>query len=80
MRQKYLSPPGRSNMLYVVPGIDRGFLLNTSVPVVVTEGGFKTLALWRLAITDRLFPVLIPVSGRCFQRVPCVLCSRRWLY
>ena len=24
-RQKYLSPPGRSNMLYVVPGIDPGF-------------------------------------------------------
>ena len=24
MRQKYLSPPGRSNMLYLVPGIDPG--------------------------------------------------------
>jgi hypothetical protein len=36
-------------MLYVVPGIDRGLLLDATVPVVVTEGEFKTLALWRLA-------------------------------
>ncbi len=48
-RQRYLSPPGRSNMLYVVPGIDAVLLRNVSVPVVVTEGEFKTLALWRLA-------------------------------
>jgi hypothetical protein len=48
-RQKYLSPPGRSNMLYVVPGIDRGLLLDATVPILVTEGEFKTLALWRLA-------------------------------
>jgi hypothetical protein len=47
-RQKYLSPPGRSNMLYVVPGV--GPLLgNANIPVMVTEGEFKTLALWRLA-------------------------------
>jgi len=48
-RQKYLSPPGRSNMLYIVPGIDSGFLRDGTLPVVVTEGEFKTLALWRLA-------------------------------
>src|ERR1051325_10763412 len=48
-RQKYLSPPGRSNMLYVVPGIAPGILRDVSIPVVVTEGEFKTLALWRLA-------------------------------
>lgn len=49
LRQKYLSPPGRSNMLYVVPGIAPGLLRDVSIPVVVTEGEFKTLALWRLA-------------------------------
>jgi hypothetical protein len=48
-RQKYLSPPGRSNMLYIVPGIDPGLFRDVSIPVVVTEGEFKTLALWRLA-------------------------------
>jgi hypothetical protein len=48
-RQKYLGPPGRSNMLYVVPGIDPGLLGDVSIPVVATEGEFKTLALWRLA-------------------------------
>jgi len=48
-RQKYLSPPGRSNMLYLVPGISQVFLRDPSVPVVITEGEFKTLALWRLA-------------------------------
>ena len=48
-RQKYLSPPGRCNMLYVVPVVDPGLLRDANVPVVVTEGEFKTLALWRLA-------------------------------
>src|SRR5689334_840158 len=40
-RQKYLSPPGRSNMLYVVPGIDPGLLHDRNIPVVVTEGEFQ---------------------------------------
>jgi len=48
-RQKYLSPPGRSNMLYLVPGVDPAFMRDTSMPLVITEGEFKTLALWRLA-------------------------------
>jgi len=36
-------------MLYLVPGINQGFLRDPSVPVAITEGEFKTLALWRLA-------------------------------
>jgi hypothetical protein len=48
-RQKYLSPPGRSNMLYVVPGVDPGLFHDMNIPVVLTEGEFKALALWRLA-------------------------------
>jgi hypothetical protein len=48
-RQKYLSPPGRSNLLYVVPGIARSLLHDPEVPIVMTEGEFKILALWRLA-------------------------------
>jgi hypothetical protein len=48
-RQKYLSPPGRSNMLYLPPGLPQEFLHNAALPVLITEGEFKTLALWRLA-------------------------------
>ncbi|HZT69428.1 MAG TPA: VapE domain-containing protein [Terriglobia bacterium] len=48
-RQKYLSPPGRSNMLYIVPGTDPSPLRNIALPIMITEGEFKTLALWRLA-------------------------------
>ena len=46
-RQEYLSPPGRSNMLYVVPGIGPSLLKDPALPVIVTEGEFKALALWR---------------------------------
>lgn len=48
-RQKYLSPPGRSNMLYLPPGVDQVCIRDSSLPLVITEGEFKTLALWRLA-------------------------------
>ena len=47
-RQKYLSPLGRSNMLYLVAGTDPGPLADTSLPIIITEGEFKTLALFRL--------------------------------
>jgi hypothetical protein len=48
-RPKYLSPPGRSNMLYPVPGAPECLLRDTALPIVITEGEFKTLALWHLA-------------------------------
>jgi Domain of unknown function (DUF3854) len=48
-KQKYLSPPGRSNILYVVPGVGRSLLADPALPIVITEGEFKTLALWRAA-------------------------------
>jgi predicted P-loop ATPase len=65
-RQKYLSPPGRSNMLYLVPGISPPFLHDTALPIIITEGEFKTLALWRLAnhrSTSRPGFVPLGVSG-----------------
>lgn len=46
---KYLSPPGRKNMLYFAPGASLALLNAIEIPVIVTEGEFKTLALWRLA-------------------------------
>jgi predicted P-loop ATPase len=48
-RNKYLSPPGRSNMLYIVPGTEPKVLQDSAVPVIITEGEFKTLALCRAA-------------------------------
>jgi hypothetical protein len=33
-RQKYLSPPGRSNMLYLVPGAASSLLSETELPIV----------------------------------------------
>jgi hypothetical protein len=44
---KYLSPPGRGNMLYFPPDCLNEFLADVSLPVVITEGEKKTLALHR---------------------------------
>lgn len=48
-KQKYLSPPGRGNMLYFPPGMPEAQLREVPLPLIITEGEFKTLALWRLA-------------------------------
>jgi hypothetical protein len=67
-RNKYLSPPGRSNMLYLVPGTDPAWLTDASLPIVITEGEKKALALWFLAWRElgeaadmpRFLPVAVP--------------------
>lgn len=46
---KYLSPPGRGNMLYLVPGTDPAWLKDIDLPILITEGEKKALALWALA-------------------------------
>lgn len=48
-RQKYVSPPGRGGMLYFSVGTDPTWLADTSLPAVIVEGEFKTIALDRLA-------------------------------
>ena len=48
-KQKYLTPPGRPNMLYLPPGVPRLHLRDPAMPIMITEGEFKTLALWRAA-------------------------------
>jgi uncharacterized protein (DUF927 family) len=48
-RHRYLAPPGKGNMLYVPVGVDPELLQNTELPLVITEGEFKTIALWRAA-------------------------------
>ena len=42
---KYLPPPGRGSLLYFVPGTHIEWLSNTELPVVITEGEKKTIAL-----------------------------------
>lgn len=62
---KYLSPPGRSNMLYFPPATDKSWLQDPSLPILLTEGEKKTLALFRLARTGKYagFPVrFLPVG------------------
>src|SRR5215471_17368029 len=62
----YLSPPGRSNVLYLVPGTDPLRLRDTRILIVIAGAERKTLALLRLApyrssSTPRFLP--IGVSG-----------------
>jgi hypothetical protein len=52
-KNKYLSPPGARNQLYFVPGTSLDDLANTHLPVVITEGEKKVLAVHRLAQFDR---------------------------
>jgi hypothetical protein len=61
-KQKYLSPPGRGNMLYFAPGVTNTQLRDTTLPLVITEGEFKTLALWRLANWNVERPCFLPVG------------------
>jgi predicted P-loop ATPase len=48
-RRKYMGAPGCGNKLYVAPGLEARFLDDVGMPLVIVEGEFKTLALWRLA-------------------------------
>jgi hypothetical protein len=48
-QQKYMSPPGRGNMLYFPIRTQPSWLLDQSLPIVIVEGEFKAIALSRLA-------------------------------
>jgi hypothetical protein len=62
-KQKYVSPPGRGNMLYFAPGTTDAQLRDTALPVIIAEGEFKTLAVWRLANWNSVErPRFIPVG------------------
>lgn len=60
-RCKYLSPPGK-NMVHFVPGISNDLLEAVNTQVIVTEGEFKTLALWRLANHESMVPRFLPIG------------------
>lgn len=59
---KYLSAPGRGNLLYFVPGTPPEWLQDTTLPVAITEGEKKTLALYRLAFHESEVPRFLPVG------------------
>lgn len=49
---KYLSAPGEGNRLYFAPDARSEWLQDTSLPLIITEGEKKTLALSRLALYE----------------------------
>jgi hypothetical protein len=61
-RGKYMSPPGRRNMIYFVPGTSPELVKAVATTVIVTEGEFKTLALWRLAHHQSDTPRFLPLG------------------
>jgi hypothetical protein len=63
-RNKYLSPPGRGSRLYIVRGVLPVDLADVSLPIVISEGEKKTLALTALADTgDRPRWLSIGIPG-----------------
>jgi hypothetical protein len=48
-KNKYLGPPGRGNLVYFMPGTRAELLDDRRVPIAITEGAKKTIALYQLA-------------------------------
>jgi hypothetical protein len=61
-KQKYLSAPGRSNLLYLPRGVDPAVPGDPTVPVIIVEGEKKTLALQRLAGQDSSELRFLPIG------------------
>jgi P4 family phage/plasmid primase-like protien len=61
-KNKYLFPPGRSNILYFPPGVTPEMLTNVNLPIIICEGAKKALAIWRLATEGRDCPRFLPIA------------------
>jgi Domain of unknown function (DUF3854) len=64
-KNKYLGPPGRGNLLYLMPGTRKELLYDAQVPVAITEGAKKTISLHRLSwycTTDGGTPRFLPIG------------------
>ena len=61
-KAKYLSPPGRANLLYFVPGTPVAWLTDIELPVAIAEGEKKTLAHWRLSLHETDSPRFLSVG------------------
>jgi hypothetical protein len=62
---RYLSPLGRSNLFYFPLGVTPEMLTDSSIPVILTEGEFKAIALWRLSTwqSDRPRFLVVGIGG-----------------
>jgi P4 family phage/plasmid primase-like protien len=61
-RGKYLCAPGRKNLMYIPADADPAWLFDTSIPVWITEGPLKALALWRAVHHNIDTPPALPVA------------------
>lgn len=64
IKQKYFQPPSTRNRIYFPPGLTEQQLQDKTIPIVIQEGEFKTLAAWRIArehSTDGK-PLFIPLG------------------
>ena len=59
---KYLCPSGSRSLLYVPPGVETALLTDTTLPLAITEGEKKALALFRLANHESLSLRFLPVA------------------
>ena len=59
---KYLTPRGQRNCLYFMPGTEPAALKDPSIPIILTEGEFKTIALARLACHNTAAALFLPVG------------------
>jgi putative DNA primase/helicase len=60
--RKYLGPPKSSNRLYILPGVTPEQLADVNIPIAITEGEKKALALLRLALHETTFPRFVPIA------------------
>jgi hypothetical protein len=60
--KKYLGPPRCGNRLYIPPGVTPEQLQDVTIPIAITEGEKKALALWRLARHGVDMPRFIPIA------------------
>jgi hypothetical protein len=59
---KYLSPPRGGNRLYIPPEVTAEQLQDLTLPLLITEGEKKALALWRLSHHETEKPRFLPVG------------------
>jgi hypothetical protein len=62
-KNKYLSPPGRGNLLYIPPDTPAEWLTDVSIPVTIVEGEKKALALLRFYTERGEKRLVIAVPG-----------------
>jgi hypothetical protein len=76
-KNKYLSPPGRGNLIYIPPEVEPSWLADESLPIILAEGEKKALSLWGLAWnglgdaaeSPRFLPVAVPGVWNWYGKV-----------